>query len=142
MATDANDTTPCLSLYGRVTELILALAAEFSEHNHAITKLDIKRMEQHLARENNLCADVRWTVGELRNARLACPWPEGEVFREMRRKLDTARLELINIAGIHAALTRRVCRSAQAILNIAASLQGGYPDVIAGRRNSGLYRGA
>ena len=136
-----------LELLERRLATLRLLAADLDESRSAYVTLDLRAMHQHIAHQENLCAEIRLLDAELQamKGKLAELAASGEIpatQAELEAQLDPAsarQLQLLlgglkaiqadvrRLSRVHSELLRRSRRSVNVLLNFLAHYSGGYP---------------
>ena len=140
-----------LELLKRRLVTLRMLATDLDESRSAYVTLDLRAMHEHIARQENLCAEVRMLDAELQNMkeRLRGLVAAGEMpstLAELEAQLDpmsARQLHLLmgglkaiqadvrRLSRVHSELLRRSRRSVNVLLNFLAHYSGTYPVLIA-----------
>jgi len=136
-----------LALLERRLATLHLLAADLDESRSAYVTLDLRAMHQHIARQENLCTEIRLLDAELQGMkdRLRGLVAAGEMpatLGELEAQLDPAsarQLHLLlgglkgiqadvrRLSRVHSELLRRSRRSVNVLLNFLAHYSGTYP---------------
>jgi len=136
-----------LDLYFALLEkrllLMRALAAELTESQAAVVEMDIKRVEQHTASQEQLCLQLRHTERDLNDCQLYLSSAgSGKNIIELSRltlssrqrlnalhaDLWAAQSEVRQLGQVHAALLRRSQQSIKVLQNVFASYAATYAE--------------
>lgn len=136
-----------LELLERRLATLRMLAADLDESRSAYVTLDLRSMHQHIARQENLCTEIRLLDNELQSMkdRLRGLAAAGEIpasLSELEAQLDpmsARQLHLLlgglkaiqadvrRLSRVHSELLRRSRRSVNVLLNFLAHYSGTYP---------------
>jgi hypothetical protein len=136
-----------LELLERRLATLRLLAADLDESRTAYVTLDLRAMHQHIARQENLCTEVRMLDHELQNMKdklrgLAAAGEMPSTLGELEAQLDpmsARQLHLLmgglkaiqadvrRLSRVHSELLRRSRRSVNVLLNFLAHYSGTYP---------------
>lgn len=136
-----------LELLERRLATLRMLATDLDESRSAYVTLDLQAMHQHIARQENLCAQIRMLDAELQGMKekLRALAATGEIpatLNELEAQLDPAsarQLHLLmgglkaiqsdvrRLSRVHSELLRRSRRSVNVLLNFLAHYSGTYP---------------
>ena len=136
-----------LELLERRLATLRLLAADLDESRSAYVTLDLRAMHQHIAHQENLCAEIRLLDAELQAmkgklAELAASGQIPATQSELEAQLDPAsarQLQLLlgglkaiqadvrRLSRVHSELLRRSRRSVNVLLNFLAHYSGSYP---------------
>jgi hypothetical protein len=145
-----------LGLLERRLVTLRLLAADLDESRSAYVELDLRRMHQHIARQENLCAEIRLLDVELSSLRekltsSATPSALPSALSELEGQLDPAsarQLQLLlsglktiqadvrRLSRVHSELLRRSRRSVNVLLNFLAHYAGTYPVPVIQRKGA------
>ncbi len=123
------------------------LAADLDESRSAYVTLDLRLMHQHIARQENLCTEIRMLDTELQRMKeklrvLALSGEMPTTLSELDAQLDPAsarQLHLLlgglkaiqadvrRLSRVHSELLRRSRRSVNVLMNFLAHYSGTYP---------------
>jgi hypothetical protein len=141
MRAPGSETLSDASAMRRFSELLWALASELSEHNRAISELDISQIQQRLVAEHSICAELSCLFPRTENAMRSierisseaeAPSETREQLRLLCGNIRAAACELSDVLRAHVALTLRSRRSMRALTNVLSSWWG---------QSSGAYSG-
>jgi chromosome segregation ATPase len=136
-----------LELLERRLATLHMLATDLDESRSAYVTLDLRSMHQHIARQENLCTEIRLLDNELQGMkeRLRGLAAAGEIpatLSELEAQLDpmsARQLHLLlgglkaiqadvrRLSRVHSELLRRSRRSVNVLLNFLAHYSGTYP---------------
>ena len=136
-----------LELLERRLATLRLLASDLDESRSAYVTLDLRSMHQHIARQENLCTEIRLLEAELQNMKeklraLAAAGEMPSSLSEIEAQLDpTSARQLHLLMGglkaiqadvrrlnrVHSELLRRSRRSVNVLLNFLAHYSGTYP---------------
>lgn len=136
-----------LALLDRRLATLHLLATDLDESRSAYVTLDLRAMHQHIARQENLCTEIRLLDAELQGMKekLRAMAAAGEIpsrLDELEAQLDPAsarQLQLLlgglkgiqadvrRLSRVHSELLRRSRRSVNVLLNFLAHYSGTYP---------------
>jgi len=136
-----------LELLERRLATLRLLAADLDESRSAYVTLDLRSMHQHIARQENLCTEIRLLDGELQGMKgrlrgLAAAGEMPATLSELEAQLDprsARQLHLLlgglkgiqsdvrRLSRVHSELLRRSRRSVNVLLNFLAHYSGKYP---------------
>jgi hypothetical protein len=136
-----------LELLERRLATLRLLATDLDESQSAYVALDLRSMHQHIARQENLCTEIRMLDTELQSMKekltgLAATGEMGLTLGELEAQLDPAsarQLHLLlgglkaiqadvrRLCRVHSELLRRSRRSVNVLLNFLAHYSGTYP---------------
>lgn len=150
------DIKRCLELFERRLATFRLLAADLDESRAAYVSMDLGAMHRHIARQENLCSEVRAVDSELQDLKrkLSAVAAAGQMpasLGELAAQLDPAsarQLQLLmgglktiqadvrRLSRVHSELLRRSRRSVNVLLNFLAHYSGNYPAPV--NRSSGI----
>jgi chromosome segregation ATPase len=136
-----------LELLERRLATLRLLATDLDESRSAYVTLDLRSMHEHIARQENLCTEIRLLDAELQNMKekLRALAAAGEIpssLSELEAQLDPTsarQLHLLmgglkaiqadvrRLSRVHSELLRRSRRSVNVLLNFLAHYLGTYP---------------
>jgi chromosome segregation ATPase len=136
-----------LELLERRLATLRLLATDLDESRSAYVTLDLRSMHHHIARQENLCTEIRMLDAELQNMkeRLRSLATAGEMpatLGDLEAQLDpmsARQLHLLlgglkaiqadvrRLSRVHSELLRRSRRSVNVLLNFLAHYSGRYP---------------
>jgi len=136
-----------LELLERRLATLRLLASDLDESRSAYVTLDLRSMHQHIARQENLCTEIRLLEAELQNMKeklraLAAAGEMPSSLSEIEAQLDPTsarQLHLLmgglkaiqadvrRLSRVHSELLRRSRRSVNVLLNFLAHYSGTYP---------------
>ena len=136
-----------LELLERRLATLRLLATDLDESRAAYVTLDLRSMHQHIARQENLCTEIRLLEAELQNMKeklraLAAAGEMPSSLSEIEAQLDPTsarQLHLLmgglkaiqadvrRLSRVHSELLRRSRRSVNVLLNFLAHYSGTYP---------------
>jgi len=142
-----NEVQQYLELLERRLATLRLLAADLDESRSAYVTLDLRAMHQHIARQENLCTEIRLLDGELQSMKqklrtLAAAGEMPSSLSELEAQLDpmsARQLHLLmgglkaiqadvrRLSRVHSELLRRSRRSVNVLLNFLAHYSGTYP---------------
>jgi hypothetical protein len=136
-----------LELLERRLATLRLLATDLDESRSAYVTLDLRSMHQHIARQENLCTEIRMLDAELQNMKeglrgLAAAGEMPATLGDLEAQLDpmsARQLHLLlgglkaiqadvrRLSRVHSELLRRSRRSVNVLLNFLAHYSGRYP---------------
>ena len=136
-----------LELLERRLATLRLLATDLDESRAAYVTLDLRSMHQHIARQENLCTEIRLLDAELQNMKeklraLAAAGEMPSSLSELEAQLDptsarqlhllmsglkTIQADVRRLSHVHTELLRRSRRSVNVLLNFLAHYSGTYP---------------
>jgi hypothetical protein len=136
-----------LDLLERRMATLHMLAADLEESRSAYVTLDLRAMHEHIARQENLCAEVRMLDAELQGMKdklrglvgtgqmpAALGGFEAQLDPTSARQLHllmgglkTIQADVRRLSRVHSELLRRSRRSVNVLLNFLAHYSGTYP---------------
>jgi uncharacterized protein YhaN len=136
-----------LELLERRLATLRMLATDLDESRSAYATLDLRAMHQHIARQENLCSEIRMLDTELQNMKeklrgLVAAGEMPATLGELEAQLDpmsagklhllmgglkTIQADVHRLSRVHSELLRRSRRSVNVLLNFLAHYSGTYP---------------
>lgn len=119
-----------LELLERRAELLNLLALELREAQPSIVGIDVAEIDRQSMRQESLCAELRFTWGEL--ASLRSVQAESLASDQKNRwnaaiaANEKAAADLTRVQSVQAALLRRSRRSINVLMNVLSSSSVGY----------------
>jgi hypothetical protein len=136
-----------LELLERRLATLRMLAADLDASRSAYVTLDLRAMHQHIARQENLCTEIRTLDTELQNMReqlrgLVATGEMPATLGDLEAQLDpssarqlhlllgglkTIQADVRRLSRVHSELLRRSRRTVNVLLNFLAHYSGKYP---------------
>jgi hypothetical protein len=136
-----------LKLLERRLATLRLLAADLDESRSAYVTLDLRAMHQHIARQENLCTEIRLLDTELQNMKgnlrgLVASGEMPSTIGQLEAQLDpmsarqlhlllgglkTIQADVRRLSRVHSELLRRSRRTVNVLLNFLAHYSGTYP---------------
>jgi hypothetical protein len=136
-----------LELLERRLATLRMLAADLDESRSAYVTLDLRAIRQHIARQENLCSEIRMLDAELQSMKeklrgLVATGEMPSTMGELEAQLDpmsarqlhllmgglkTIQADVRRLSRVHSELLRRSRRSVNVLLNFLAHYSGTYP---------------